>query len=102
MDGDSLLIVALSGMEKLGPKDTAAHRVIRQMVDHTWGAEEKIIDRDTVLICHSFHSRGGSWEQLMAGDMSFVALLEDSIDSLVNGRNLARQASRLVSRSFKR
>ncbi len=89
-------------MEDLGPKDTAAHKVIRLMVDHTWGAEEEINDRDVVLICHSFHKRGGSWEQLMDGDISSVTLLEDSIDSLVNGRNLARQASRLASRSFKR
>lgn len=89
-------------MEDLSPKDTAAHKVIRQIVDHTWGSDEKISDRDVVLICHSFHKRGGSWERLMAGDASSVTLLEDSIDSLVNGRNLARMASRLASQSFKR
>jgi hypothetical protein len=72
------------------------------MVDHTWGPDEKINDRDVILICHSFHARGGSWEKLMAGDMASVTLLEDSIDSLVNSRNWARMATRLAARSFKR
>jgi hypothetical protein len=89
-------------MEDLGPKDTAAHRVIRQMVDHTWGPDEKISDQDLVLICRSFRDRGGSWKGLMDGDISFVTMLEDAIDSLVNGRNLARMAVRLAARPCKR
>jgi len=89
-------------MKDLGPRDTAAYRVIRQMVDHSWGSNETISDQDVVLICWSFHSRGGSWERIMDGDMSSVSLLEEIIDSLVNGRNLAKMASQLTSRSFKR
>lgn len=75
-------------MDKLGVKDTAAYRIIRQITDHVWGSDVELSDRDVSLICASFYGKGGSWERLMAGDIGCIAKLEHSIDELVGTRQL--------------
>lgn len=74
---------------KPGVKDTAAYRVIREMVDHTWGSEVELSDKDVLGICRSYASLGGSWESLLGGDMRCVTLLELSIDELVAPRQIS-------------
>ena len=80
----------------LGVKDTAAHRIIRQVTDHTWGPDEKLDDTEVVRVCRSFRDLGGTWEALMAGDVDEIAKLEAAIDALVQGRNLRTMASRVA------
>ena len=77
----------------LGVKDTAAYRITRQITDHTWGSDEKLSSKEFVKIYKSFCASGGSWERLMAGDMSCVAKLEESIDDFMDDRNSSRIAS---------
>lgn len=78
-----------------GVKDTAAYRVTRQITDHTWGPDEQLSNKDFVKIYKSFCASGGSWERLMAGDMSCVAKLEESIDDFIDSRNSSKIASLL-------
>jgi hypothetical protein len=81
--------------KKPGVKDTAAYRIVRQITDHTWGSDEKLSSKEFVKIYKSFCASGGSWERLMAGDMSCVAKLEESIDDLIDNRNSSKIASLL-------
>jgi len=83
-------------MKELGVKDTAAFRVIRQVVDHTWSPDEEVSDEDVVSVCRDFHKRGGSWRGLLAGDVRDFQVLEETIESLLELRQLSRMARRLA------
>jgi len=83
-------------MKDLDVKDTAAYRVIRQVVDHTWGSDEDLDDKEIVSLCHDFKELGGTWKGIMDGDMECVKALEDAIDSHIRFRMLSKAASVLV------
>lgn len=74
-------------------KDTAAYRIVRQIVDHTWGPDAKLDDKEFLQILTGFQRRGGSWERLMGGDMGCVKYLEDSIDNFMKVRDLMKVAA---------
>lgn len=85
-----------------GVKDTAAFRVIRQVVDHTWSADEKLDDGEVVRICQDFRRLGGSWKELMAGDVRQFEILEGVIGSLFDSRALSKIARKLAGESCSR
>lgn len=89
-------------MKELGVKDTAAYRVIRQVVDHTWGSDEKLDDDEVVSLCRDFRELGGTWRGIMDGDMKCVKALEDAIDAHIRFRMLSKAASALVGDGFGR
>jgi hypothetical protein len=82
-------------VEGAGVKDTAAYKVIRQIVDHVYGSDEKLSDEETVAICHAFHAANGSWVNLMGGDMRSVRVLEDVLEAFMESRKLSRVATRV-------
>jgi len=81
-------------MDDLGLKDTIAWRIIRQVVDHTWGDEE-FDDEEFLELCVNFVKNGGSWQALMDGDMDSVKALENSIDSFMKERSKSDDPSDL-------
>ena len=89
-------------MEDPGVKDTAAYKIVRQVMDHIYGADEKTSGKEFVDIYHRFHSDGGSWECLMDGDMNSVKILEDVLEDFVQTRKMKKIAFRIASESFKK
>jgi len=85
-------------MGDIGVKDTAAYKIVRQILDHTWGSDSKLEEKDFLHVLSSFYRRGGSWERLMDGDMKCVKHLEDSIDDFMNAKKLVAVARQLISR----
>lgn len=85
-------------MKEVGVKDTAAYRVIRQILDHTRGPDLFVSGRDVVAMCKAFRKGGGSWERLLAGDISCFQRLQDSIDGVLQANEMAEMASRVAAR----
>ena len=83
-------------MEGAGVKDTTAYKIVRQIADHVHGPDEKISGSEFVGIYRAFVLKGGSWEQLMAGDMGCVKMVEDSIDDFMEARKLRKIAFRVA------
>ena len=67
-------------------KDTVAYKIFRQVLDHTWGHEEKISSEDLIELYKTYMSNGGSWVDIMNGDMNCVKILENTLDSFVKQR----------------
>lgn len=65
---------------KAGIIDTAAYRVIRQIVNHGWGADVDIDEDDIVAVCRTFQKSAGSWEAVMAGNIDEFIKLENSVE----------------------
>lgn len=82
-------------MSDFSVKDTAAWRVVRQLIDHGWGQDEKLEDHEFLDLCSEFHQCGGSWEALMKGDSSCVEILENSIQFLFEERRIASIAAKI-------
>lgn len=80
-------------MEDLGVQDTFAYKIIKQMMDHTWGGEEKLSDSDIIFIYHKFKQKGGSWKSLMDGDVRNLQILEGAIKDLLNFRSIKEALS---------
>ncbi|OPZ37450.1 MAG: hypothetical protein BWY99_01869 [Synergistetes bacterium ADurb.BinA166] len=76
-------------------KDTTAYKVVRQIVDHVHGPDEKVSDGEMIDIHRAFGQAGGSWEALMAGDMGSVEILEDVLDAFMQLRRAQKVASRV-------
>lgn len=87
-------------MTDLGVKSTAAYRVIRQIVDHSWGSDEEFNSEEVILICKTFSDTGGTWIGIMAGDVSCIQKLEEVINSHIENRTVSRAASRIISSSL--
>jgi hypothetical protein len=83
-------------MEGAGVKDTTAYRIVRQVMDHIYGPDEKTSGKDFVSVYRSFREGGGSWESLMAGDMASVKVLEDVLEDFVQARRLKKIAFRVA------
>lgn len=80
-------------------KNTVAFRIVRQIVDHVYGSDEKVTPEDFLHVYRMFHGAGGSWEGLIGGDMKSVAILEGALDRFIRFRNTLKIASR-VAKSF--
>lgn len=76
--------------------DTAAHRVIKQMVDHSWDLDESLEEEDIININLTFQKLGGSWESLMDGDIQMLNMLENSIECWLNSKPLLQIAQNIV------
>jgi hypothetical protein len=85
-------------MNDISMEDTAAYKIVRQVVNHTWGSDEDISEEELVIISKKFHANGGSWQRLMDGDIKSVNILEEVIDELINNRNLSKIATKIVSK----
>jgi hypothetical protein len=77
--------------------DTAAFKIIRQMMDHAWGSDEELEDGDLVFILDGFRSAGGSWQGVLSGSTVDLQKLDDVIESYVQARALAIIATRISS-----
>jgi hypothetical protein len=82
-------------MNDISMEDTAAFKIVRQMINHSWGSDEDISEEELIKISRDFRANGGSWQRLMDGDVASVNILEDVIDDLINNRNLAKIASKI-------
>jgi hypothetical protein len=58
-----------------------ANRVIRQFVDNMFGAGKEISDRDYMVLRVVFRHTGGSWTQLIQGDVRQLTVLEKLIQT---------------------
>lgn len=76
--------------------DTTAFRITRQVMDHVYGEDEEMDERDFSFVHGQFRKAGGSWESIMAGSMADVGRLEGAIESLVNLRRISKIAFRIV------
>lgn len=76
--------------------DTAAYRIIRQIVNHAFDSNLEINEEDVIGICDIFRDLGGSWEKVMDGDNSEYQKLENSIESRLNCKNLVKIAKKLI------
>ena len=85
-------------MDGSGVKDTTAYKIIRQMTDHVWGADEKLPDEAVLSICRLFSGRRGSWQLLMNGSMDEAVRLEDCIAAVVKYRRGSIVAARIAAR----
>jgi hypothetical protein len=82
-------------MSKSVIKDTAAYRIIKQMVTHSWDADKELNSQDVVDISKMFVSNGGSWKNLIDGDIHAIELLENSIGIWASGVDLSKIAKRI-------
>lgn len=80
-------------------KNTVAYRIVRQIVDHVYGPDEKVTPEEFLHVYRIFNGAGGSWEGLIGGDMRSVAMLEGALDRFIKWRNTFRVASR-VAKAF--
>ena len=68
-------------------KDTTAYTIVRQMMDHIYGDDEKLSSEDFGAIFKMYLGRGGSWEGIMDGSMKDVKTLENVLQAFVNYRS---------------
>jgi hypothetical protein len=73
---------------QLGVKDTSAWRIVRQLINHSWGADQELDENEFLNICSNFYHNGGSWELLLDGDMSHVSILETCIEASINNNSI--------------
>jgi len=65
-------------------KETTAYRVIRQLIDHSWGVDVDVSSGLLTDICKTFYRLGGSWERLVDGDPKCFRILDSAINSHLN------------------
>lgn len=76
--------------------DTAAFKIVRQMLDHAWGSDEELEDGDLLSILDSFRASGGLWQGVISGSTADIQKLDDVIGSYVQARSMALIASRVA------
>jgi hypothetical protein len=84
--------------DRAGVKDTTAYLISRQIMDHIYGDDEEMSNKDFVGLYHDFLRRGGSWQRLMDGDMRSVKIIEDAIEHLVKSRGDGKIAVTIASK----
>ena len=62
-------------------KTTTAYKVIRQLIDHSWGSDIDLSSELLTDICKTFYKLGGSWERLVDGDPKCFRILDSAINS---------------------
>ena len=81
-------------MSKFDIKDTAAYKVVDQLVSHMYGGAEWD-GNDLVCVYRLFCRRKGSWEGVMNGDSKQFRVLEDAIGDYINYRDITKAARNL-------
>lgn len=56
-----------------------AERILRQIIDHTFGVEKSRTSQDLQVMRVVFRREGGSWEKLMRGDQTQLKLLSNIV-----------------------
>lgn len=74
-------------MNTFNIRDTAAYKIVDQMISHAWGGA-KWEDKDLVNLYRLYSNRGGSWEKIINGDPQSFQLLEKSIGDYLNYRDI--------------
>ncbi len=64
-------------------KDTIAFRIVRQILDHVYGNDQKMDDEEFVHLYRTFVRLGGSWEAVVRGDINGFDLLESLVAAFV-------------------
>ncbi len=77
-------------------RQTAAYRIVREIIDHSWGADEALSDEDLIKICDMFRQIGGKWEPLIDGDLDAVCNLEHVIEGFINSRTVGKIAANIA------
>jgi hypothetical protein len=70
-------------MSEVGIRDAISFRIVRQILDHVYGSEQEMTDRDFVRLSRTFQSLGGRWEFVVRGDPGSFASLMDVIKAFV-------------------
>ncbi len=83
-------------MIDLGVKDTAAYRIIRQLIDHAWGQDIELNDSEVISLCKNFNTNGGTWKGIMNSDTECIQNLEKTIDSFISSRIASRSAIKII------
>ncbi len=83
-------------MDGAGVKDTTAYKIVRQIVDHVYGSDEKVSNKEFVDIYRRYVAAGGSWERLMDGDMGCVKIIEDVLGEFMDARRIRKIALRVA------
>lgn len=76
-------------------KDTAAWRITRQLVDHIFGHDTDLSDDEFIFIYRVFLKRGGSWKELMDGNILIIILLEKLLEDYFKVRAM-KEALKVV------
>ena len=83
-------------MEDAGIKQTTAYRVIRQVIDHTWGSDEELDDSDIVTVCKNFRDQKGSWKNLLDGEVESFNKLEKALTVFFHNREIYKIAYKIA------
>lgn len=86
-------------MVDAGIENITAYKITRQIMDHIYGSDEEMSERDFVIIHKAFRNLGGSWESLMSGDMTAIKVIEDVLESFVDERQYLHIATRIAAKS---
>jgi hypothetical protein len=62
-------------------ENIAAYRIIKEILDHSWNLPEFPSNKEIYTAINFFSRLGGSWEKLMAGDMTHVDILEIAMEA---------------------
>ena len=79
-------------------KDTIAYKIINQIIDHVLPLDSSNLDldiNDFQNIIDSFGNTGGSWFELINGNLDHVVILEKKIVEYIDDRKLDGIARRL-------
>lgn len=77
--------------------DTTAYKVLRQLIDHTWGFDLSLDEEDLINIASIFRDLNGAWEKIMNGDTNEISKLESATQAWINVRKIASKiANRVV------
>lgn len=77
-------VIGLFGAMASDIKDTAAWRIIEQVLEHTWGGDYDMGSDAVLSVCDGFVKGGGSWRGLMEGDSDSISLLEKCIGKVID------------------
>lgn len=94
------LLCVINGVSESLVKQTVAYKIVRQIVDHVYGSDEKISSKDFIHIYRVFIGIGGNWERLIDGDMKSVALLEEVLDRFLKQRTTSKTASYIALKTY--
>lgn len=81
-------------MSVFGLKDTAAFKVVDQMVSHMWSGIEWE-ERDLAAVYRLFVLRNGSWKDIMDGSPAAFQALETAISDYINYRDIMKAAKNI-------
>ncbi len=60
-------------------EETISYKIVRQIINHLYSSEVELSDELFLFIYRLFNKKGGSWVQLIDGDIENFTLLEELI-----------------------